>query len=417
VLKQGIAIKKIIKLALQYGALVLFGVVMALGLVELLLRANPHLVPIEVRVSPPVRRLDALAEQTYQVKLSDGDLFYWIAGRIAPLTPEQNRVVAEVNFSTDGQGFRNALPEKDRYSVVALGDSFTVAANVASPWPQRVTDCTGLDVLNLGGAGLGPQEELEVLREYGLEKRPEWVVMAYFEGNDLYDAAAYDQANPFIVARLGRYMVTQGLEAWRERGEEPVPTAPANYFYPITVTINGVDLEIAFFSGYMAWLGAREELIRPSENYRLAQEAILEAKALSEAAEARLLLVYIPTKEHVYLPYLDDRDMLTGIFSDVPTLALDEDGFIQFTNQTATVEVTNQYRDDQAKLLADFAAEQDIAFLDLTATFQAEAADGIELYYPFDTHWNQQGHDLAAQTIGLYLANGPANESPCYRES
>jgi hypothetical protein len=59
--------------------------------------------------------------------------------------------------------------------------------------------------------------------------------------------------------------------------------------------------------------------------------------------------------------------------------------------------------DDQAHLLADFAAEQNINYLDLTSHFQEEAAAGVELYYPFDTHWNQGGHDLAARTIGMYI--------------
>jgi hypothetical protein len=87
----------------------------------------------------------------------------------------------------------------------------------------------------------------------------------------------------------------------------------------------------------------------------------------------------------------------------VPTLELDEAGFLQFTNQTATPELTRQHMDDQAHLLADFAAEQNITYLDLTSTFQEEAGAGAELYYPFDTHWNQRGHSLAAQTIAKYI--------------
>jgi hypothetical protein len=59
--------------------------------------------------------------------------------------------------------------------------------------------------------------------------------------------------------------------------------------------------------------------------------------------------------------------------------------------------------DDQARLMADFAAQQDIHFLDLTPVFQEEAGAGVELYYAFDTHWNQLGHNLAAETINEYL--------------
>jgi len=94
-------------------------------------------------------------------------------------------------------------------------------------------------------------------------------------------------------------------------------------------------------------------------------------------------------------------------------LALDEGGFLQFTKQTASPELARQHMDDQARLLADFAGEQGFLYLNLTSTFQAEAGTGEELYYPFDTHWNQQGHDLAAQTIASYMermATGPARE-------
>jgi hypothetical protein len=60
---------------------------------------------------------------------------------------------------------------------------------------------------------------------------------------------------------------------------------------------------------------------------------------------------------------------------------------------------------DQATLLAEFAAEQHINFLDLTPYFLELIGEGEELYYPYDTHWNQSGNDLAVQTIGMYIAD------------
>jgi hypothetical protein len=80
-----------------------------------------------------------------------------------------------------------------------------------------------------------------------------------------------------------------------------------------------------------------------------------------------------------------------------------EEGYLQFTNQTVTPELTSQNMDEQADLLAEFAAGHNIVYLDLTSTFQEEAGKGAELFYPFDTHWNQHGHDLAAQTIAKYI--------------
>ncbi len=158
---------------------------------------------------------------------------------------------------------------------------------------------------------------------------------------------------------------------------------------------------MAFFSYYMGWLSADRESIKSSQNYRFVTETILQAQELSEAANAHFLLVYVPSKEHVYFPYLKNAHVLERVFTDAPRIGMDQEGFLHFTRERATPELTCQHMDDQANLLADFAAQHHLLFLDLTTTFQETA--GAELYYLFDTHWNQLGHNLAAQTIYEYL--------------
>lgn len=387
-----------------------FGLLIALGAVEMLMRAFPNLVPAEVRVNPPSRRVKSLIDETYDLKQSQGDLYHLMQGRVEPLAPDQDQVVAHVHMITDANGFRNSPPEKATYDIVALGDSFTRASGVAAAWPQLLAEYSEQDVLNLGEVGFGPQDELKILQQYGLEKQPEWVIVAYFEGNDLYDAAAYDQANPFIITRFGRYILNQGISAWRERnlGNDQVDAA-SDYTYPVRETINNKELEIVFFSYYISWLSVDREAIESSQNYRLATESLMQMYAASDAAGARFLLVYVPSKEHVYLPYLDDAEISDGVFSDVPTIALDEEGFLQFANTKATYELTRQHMNDQSAVLADFAAANDVLFLDLTPAFQEEASSGAELYYPFDTHWNQQGHALAAETIARYIEGVSSN--------
>jgi SGNH hydrolase-like domain, acetyltransferase AlgX len=395
--------------------LVILGLTIALGPMEMLLRAFPNSIPPEVRVNPPARRVKAFIDERYDLRQSDGDLYHYMRGNIVPISPDQDQVVANVHMITDANGFRNSPPEKATYGIVALGDSFTKASGVASPWTQKLAEYTGSDVLNLGEVGFGPQDELRVLQQYGLKKQPQWVIMAYFEGNDLYDAASYEQANPFILFRFGRYILSQSIEAWHDRrlGETPAEAAP-NYRYPIMVIINNNDLEIAFFTYYIAWLSVNRAAIESSQDYRLVRETILHVQELSKAADAHFLLVYVPSKEHVYLPYLNDTKILARVFTDVPTMELDEAGFLQFTSESATPELTRQHMDDQARLLADFALENDIRFLDLTPIFQEEAGTGAELYYPFDTHWNQLGHDLAAGSINKYIAEmlpAPSSET------
>jgi SGNH hydrolase-like domain, acetyltransferase AlgX len=380
--------------------LALLGLVMALVLVEMLMRAFPNWVPLEVRVNPPARRVKALIDETYDLRQSDGDLWHYMRENIMPLSPDQDQVVAHIHMITDSHGFRNSPPEKATYGIVALGDSFTRASGVATPWTQKLAEYAGSDVLNLGEVGFGPQDELKVLQQYGLKKQPQWVILAYFEGNDLYDAASYEEANPFILFRFGRYILNRSLEAWQEKrpGTAHAAVIP-NYRYPITITIDHKDLQMVFFSSYISWLSLSREAIEASQNYRLVRENILQMQELSESAGANFLLVYVPSKSHVYLPYLHDAETTARVFADVPVIELNERGFLQFRDEITTPELVRQHMDDQASLLADFAAENHIRFLNLTPIFQEEAGMGAELYYPFDTHWNQLGHDLAAVTI------------------
>jgi hypothetical protein len=404
-MKKSRSIQRSLASILGNFALVILGVGIALVLTELFLRRFPNWVPREIRVDPPVRRVQADVDETYDLRASDGDLFTLDKEAIAPLSPEKDEVLAHVHMTTDENGFRNLLPEHATYGIVALGDSFTRGTGVATAWPQKLAQSAGIAVLNLGDVGIGPQQEQLILQKFGLEKRPKWVVLAYFEGNDLYDAAAYDLATPFIVSRLGKYLLTQGEEAWRASGMGNGHAAMApRYHYPITIRVNDINLTIAFFPGYIAWLSVSREAIKSSNNYRLATEAILKMRELTEAEGARFLFVYVPSKEHIYLPFLNDAEALADVFSDVPKLELDDAENLQFTNHTATPELTWQLMDDQEQLLTDFAAEKNIAFLDLTPDFKEEAGTGAELYYPFDTHWNQNGNNLAAQTIAKYVA-------------
>jgi len=386
------------------AVLAVLGLVMALGLVEMLMRAFPNWVPLEVRVNPPARRVKAFIDETYDLRQSDGDLWHYMQGNIVPLSPDQDQVVAHIHMVTDANGFRNSPPEKATYDIVALGDSFTRASGVATPWTQKLAEYMGSDVLNLGEVGFGPQDELKVLRQYGLKKQPQWVILAYFEGNDLYDATSYDQASPFILFRFGKYILNRSLEAWQEKRPGMAHAAViSNYRYPITITIDHKDLQMVFFSSYISWLSLSREAIEASQNYRLVRENILQMQELSESAGANFLLVYVPSKSHVYLPYLNDPDTIARVFTDVPVIELDDKRFLQFRDKTVAPDLVRQHMDDQGRLLADFAAENHIHFLNLTPIFQEEAGAGAALYYPFDTHWNQLGHDLAAVSIDEYL--------------
>jgi hypothetical protein len=91
-------------------------------------------------------------------------------------------------FTTDSRGFRNRR-EMEQADIVLIGDSYIEGHYVSDEQTcAEVLDrLTGLSVANLGVAGYGSLQELEVLQHYALSLNPRLVAWFFFEGNDLYD--------------------------------------------------------------------------------------------------------------------------------------------------------------------------------------------------------------------------------------
>jgi hypothetical protein len=88
----------------------------------------------------------------------------------------------------DAWGFRNrAVPESAE--IVAIGDSQTYGntAPADQSWPAWLAKLSGRTVYNLGMGGYGPWEYLHLLETKAFALRPEWVVVGFYFGNDLWD--------------------------------------------------------------------------------------------------------------------------------------------------------------------------------------------------------------------------------------
>jgi hypothetical protein len=53
--------------------------------------------------------------------------------------------------------------------------------------------------------------------------------------------------------------------------------------------------------------------------------------------------------------------------------------------------------------MRSFCAERGIAFLDLTPVLEAAVNGGRNVYFPDDSHWNAEGHDVAAAAVADFL--------------
>ena len=129
----------------------------------------------------------------------DADLIYARRERLRfigvdyPRIDARSATIYHCDIRTDRDGFRNPV-DLDRADVVVVGDSLVegVQVGVDEVLTGRLSARLGRPVANLGRAGYGPQQELHVLRRFGVPLRPRACIWAFYEGNDLLDLAAYD---------------------------------------------------------------------------------------------------------------------------------------------------------------------------------------------------------------------------------
>jgi hypothetical protein len=362
------------------------GVLLALLLIAGVLLAFPQL-----RYDP--------RSQLVRFTVGIGDMFITRHGVIAP-PANPYEVLAEYRLAYDDDGFR--VPERpaDLVEVVALGDSYTEAGNAARPWPDVLAAASGLSVRNLGFRGYGPVEEARVLQDYGMPENPRLIIVGYFEGNDLSNVLTSEE---FIEPRAARQQFTPfdpTQPIWLH--DNPPP-----YQLPVRVEINGTVTEMALLDDYLSWLNGTIEDYAQSANMRALETTW--RTMLAAAGDTCVVITYFPTAPHLYLPYLipEDRDKfmatVQGVGIAAPNEAITYTGAISY--EESILRLNNQ-RD----AVAGLAAQLGIPFIDLVPAFEAAAANGDILYYAYDTHWNQAGHDLAGQVIAAYLAQQP---NPC----
>lgn len=331
--------------------------------------------------------------------VNQGDIFITQAPWIKP--PENpGEILAMYWINWDENGFRIPQRQADVYPILAIGDSYTEAPNVARPWTDVLAEKSGIAVQNLAYRGFGPVEEAAVLERFGAEAQPETVIVGYFEGNDLSNAVN-SQDNPiqmpWEITRESRTLIETDLSKITERDER----------YPMQVDLNGTLHDIAFLEPYAWILNTSKEDFSQSLNVQITLESYRQMR--QSVPDACLIVAYFPGAPHIYLPYLqaDDQPILlqkAERFTAKADKKLKAQSAPEMTFDELLASLPNQ-RD----VIKEQIEEAGMIFFDLTPVLQQAAANGQMLYYTYDTHWNQDGHNLVGQAIADFLAMQPCN--------
>jgi hypothetical protein len=299
----------------------------------------------------------------------------------------QGRVTPEghfVTYRTDANGFRNDQTIKQA-DLVFIGDSFTEGASVPleNTFVQLVGKTTNRAVVNLGCGYYGAQQELIVLRRYGLTFNPRVVVWQIFEGNDLSDARRFAdwQKNPIrkesLLQRYARYsFVAHLLNITVPKPESPVQLTMRDP--------NGVTLPVSLDYSYRP-----DEPEQEPVGWAETIKAIDEGNRLCASHGIKLIVLFVPVKGRILEPYVSFPDP-------------------QYKSQFFPRGVADSNK-DFGHQLANFCGQIGCSFVDVTEALRSQAAADNRFVYMTgrDSHLNVDGHKVVADRLVKAIESFP----------
>ena len=337
-----------------------------------------------------VREYPAGQVVAYDVTPMSGDMYQLTC--ISP-AEAQDFEAYQVSFKRDRHGFRNSEPWPEDLDLVVIGDSFTAAELIQRPFWQDLSE----SMLVLAVPGTGTLEQQLLFDAFALPRKPEIAVLAFFAGNDLSDNASFAE------------MISQGLTRHDKlhRGKNPLdysvvfrllqvisqattPDPAISCHYPM-IAHTDPPTPVAFYRKFLPILGTDRDTLLQSEALRLTKQSISEMASALKSYDAELLLLYIPQRAELYWDYLDEASKAT---------------IIKVESRDRRLTALDKIDDNlsvQRDVMQQLAADLGISFLDLTPPLADAIRSGQSPYFFADTHWNQQGHNIARNALLDFL--------------
>lgn len=271
-------------------------------------------------------------------------------------------------FETDKYGLRNAY-DKDDPRVVCLGDSILVAGllPVESIVTEQLEKKLGVPVLNVAESGYSPQEELVRLDTTGVDRK-RLIVQFVFEGNDLGDSRAWRQwRNRTLETQWPASGPLKSVLRLMDRPRRAAGRRRTGLF-----PVGSSSQETVYFLWDAKRADSKSEWVH-------VREALLAARDDIVSRGGRYAIVLVPAKLSVLYPYC----------AWPPETELDNPAFWE-----------SNFRSD----LVEFCVEENVPHLDLTAPLRSVAARGELPYFVNDTHLNERGHGVMAETLAPWVA-------------
>ncbi len=412
-----------------------FSVALTLALLEAGLRVFPEAVPLallkrferELRLEIAERRQLPNETQTYALERDDGGPPIRVFKPFSSVRYGLEDTGERGETVMDGLGFCNAARDDHRLAsiqFIAIGDSFTVCHAPAPElaWPSVVGQLARRTSYNLGRGGYGPYEYVQLLRAFGLGKRPDVVVMQIYEGNDLRDAVWFQRYVDATPEERKRFSERASVEAYSVEPSAFLgnPLARHSYAYNLAVvgTARGLsELWDLMASEPRAHVNFRYRLkfpggsvamnVRNTDKDEVLTALDLEAGAIRfDAMDGALERFAALSREHGF----------RAVVSYAPSAHTAYAEFVEFEDPRLKP-LLAEFSRAQRSHLQHLASTLGLHFLDLTPALRdaARKEQGARLlYFPINVHFTPAGHEVVAKAVVETL--GPSQRGQSHVE-
>jgi hypothetical protein len=331
--------------------------------------------------------------------------FYYKKLLSSPTLASSVLELRHVSFSIDEYGFRETTP-LHRAHIFALGDSFVFGWSISQDktWVERLEGEIKEPVYNLGVSGISPKQELMLL-EYMLRTKPglmkvDHLLWMIFEGNDLeepYETYRLqlphesDESRNLFEGTIERELHSIPLEIKEEsiinrlqKGQIVFAPPSKDARQADHLLVDGTALVDPLYHSnkygyrmfrwvYIERAGKSEPYVLNHPNRPLLDQTFKDMASLSQKYGFMVTVLIAPSAPRLYAPY----------FEDLPPISKEPYfiNYVEHLSRSVGFNVINLYT-----LLRPY-AEKEL------------------LYWRDDTHWNERGHQVVAETTRQQLGN------------
>jgi hypothetical protein len=291
----------------------------------------------------------------------------------------------------DADGFRNGSQPRDVWHVAVLGDSnVEYGHDEDDTFSSRLGVLSGLTTRNLGTGSYSPIHYVTVFKRYGLTPELKYVLFCFSEHNDIADIRDYKRwkANRDGYGNYNltdRTFVQRYVMALKDVLYTPLASVVAGGHEDSAgdlVTIRLRNSEVKAVITYKNDTRMPGELLEMDE-WKTLKALLREFKGIATDNNIVPLVLFFPTKAHIYAEY---------------TTPESEPNWLRVREQ----QIASKNNVEGALRL--LCREVGIELISVSPAFEQAANEGKMLFYPFDSHWNSEGRQLAAAVVAETLS-------------